>query len=195
MVKKEFIFGILGLLLASPLWAEEALPEVQQSEIIVPIEVPEQMHYTWADFFLVLPCFDDFNYLQMLPFLSQEQQILKTKMQEYCIGDMKYIWGNLVKDFRTGKKKVLINKTLKENGTFWGYVKALPYFLFDVYYLQQSGNPFNDIQTAIYQKDPQKMVDLIKALPSDEQVFFLPVFNEAQALVDLKRALEGINHD
>ncbi len=199
----RYILGIVLGMMVLPLWAQGIVPD--EEDIIVSIEQPEQVTYTWNDFVMDKPCFDDFYRLQNLPFLSQKQQQLKDKMQTYCLGytnargQLKYTaWDNLLNTFRQNKRVLLLNKKQKENGKIWGTIKAIPTLLFDVYQRnpqqENLANKLDYIQEAIYQKDPNQVMMRMQLLLPDEQILLTAVFNEARALADFKEVLaEGGN--
>ena len=76
-----------------------------------------------------------------------------------------------------------------------GYIKALPYYLFDIHNTQTTGSTLfaklDKIQNAIEAKNPEEIVLLMQDLAPKEQLFFIPLFNEANALIDFKQALNG----
>ncbi|MBO7483757.1 MAG: hypothetical protein J6T55_01375 [Alphaproteobacteria bacterium] len=199
----RYILGIVLGMMVLPLWAQGIVPD--EEDIIVSIEQPEQVTYTWNDFVMDKPCSDDFYRLQNLPFLSQKQQQLKDKMQTYCLGytnargQLKYTaWDNLLNTFRQNKRVLLLNKKQKENGKIWGAIKAIPTLLFDVYQRnpqqENLANKLDYIQEAIYQKDPNQVMMRMQLLLPDEQILLTAVFNEARALADFKEVLaEGGN--
>ncbi len=191
---KKYFWGILcgGCLLSHPLFAQEFLLETISESVSEP-EIPAfHLSYTWGDFLMEKSCLVDFNQLQSLPFLSQEQRTLRDKMQTYCVNKIT-VWDTLLKLFRQNKKALLIHKTLKENGQIVGYVKALPYYLFDVHDQAPAGNSLrakmDRIQNAIHTKNPEQITHLMQDLSPDEQLFFMPLFNEANTLIDFKEAL------
>lgn len=184
-------FGILlGLMFSIPVLA--------QSAIDIPLLGAEKSDfhstYTWADFLQGKSCREDFNALQQLSFLSPQQQALRDKMQTYCQGQVG-AWDTLLSLFRQNKKALLIDQTLQENGPFMGYIKALPYYLFDIHNTQATGSTLfaklDKIQNAIEAKNPEEVVLLMQDLSPKEQLFFIPLFNEANALIDFKQALNG----
>ena len=195
---------ILGLLFSIPVLAQEVQEENLIGTLIIPPEQPvlriEEdekillLNYTWADFLQNKSCQDDFNQLQQLPFLSSEQQSLKDKMQTYCVGKIG-AWDSLLTLFRQNKKALLIDKALQEKSTFMGYIKALPYYLFDIHNTQATGSTLfaklDKIQKAISAKNPEAVVLLMQDLSPKEQLFFISLFNEANALIDFKVALQG----
>ena len=195
---------ILGILFSVPVMAEDLPlfldPVLVDEPVIQPAEQPTIIHYTWDDFLLGKPCDEDFYSLQKLPFLSPKQQFLRDNMQTYCLGQRRErIWDELLATFRQCKKNLLIKKTVQGNGLFWGYIKALPYFLFDLHNTHPNGNTLGNtldfIQNAIQNKEPQKVLSLMQNLSTNEQLIFNPLFNEASVLVDFQNALKmkGLN--
>ena len=181
---------------------EELVLEETQEKNILPDIPSVQLTYTWADFLQGKSCLNDFNRLNALDFISQRQQFLKDKMQMYCIGQKKdTAWSDLLVTFRQCKKNLLINKTLKENGVFWGYIKSAPYFLFDIHDTVPNGNTLNGkldlIQNAIQNKEPEKVLLEMQNLQPEDQLYLTAVFNEAGSLVDFRQALSGseVNYD
>ena len=157
-----------------------------------------QISYVWSDFLQGKSCNDDFNRLNTLEIISQKQQFLKDKMQAYCITQKKgTIWSGLLSTFRKSKKNLLIDKILKEEGTFWKYAKVVPYFLFDIHNTHPVGNTLNDkldlIQNAIQNKDPEMVLLQMQELSPVEQLYLNSVFNEISILLDFKNALEERN--
>lgn len=185
---------IMGLIFSIPVFA--------QSVIDIPLLEEEksdfQPTYTWADFLQGKSCQDDFKALQQLPFLSPAQQALRDKMQTYCVGKIG-VWNSLLTIFHQNKKALLIDKVLKENGHYLGYIKALPIYLFDIHNTQSTGTglltKLDKIQNAVQAKDPEGIVLLMQDLSPNEQLFFMPLYNEANALIDFKQALQGGNND
>ena len=187
---------VLGLwLFAYPVQAQEFLLE----EALIPDVSSFHLAYTWGDFLMGQNCLTALNQLQDISFLSEEQSRLKDKMQTYCVGKIT-IWDTLLSLFRQNKKSLLIDKTLKENGSFMGYMKALPYYLVDIHNTKPTGTDLSakldKIQNAIQNKNPEEVVLLMQDLSPNEQLFFMPLFNEASSLIDFKKALsesEGKN--
>lgn len=195
---------IFGLLFSVPIFAQEIqnmdLTDqlvVLSEQPIVHVPGPEKIllptvSYTWADFLQGKSCQDDFDQLQQLPFLSPEQRSLKDKMQIYCVKEIK-IWKTLLSLFRQNKKTLLIDNTLKKNGSFMGYVKAIPYYLLDIHHTRpvnaDISSKLDKIQNAIEAKNPEQVVLLMQDLSPKEQLFFISLFNEATALIDFEQAL------
>ncbi len=180
-----FFLGVcLGV---HPVSAQEFL--VAEFEPQIPVFQPS---YTWGDFLVGQSCITDFNQLQNLPFLSEKQTQLKEKMQTYCVGQIT-VWDTLSTFFHQNKKALLIEKTLKENDSLLGYVKALPYYLFDIHNIKPMGTgllvQLDKIQNALKNKDPEQIVFLMQDLSPNEQLFFMSLFNEASSLIDFKKLL------
>ena len=205
---------IWGLLFSIPVMAEDlklnfsdSLSDFSQenSQLVLetaqPVEsVAMKTTYTWDDFLMGKSCNEDFHLLETLPFLSQDQQLLKDKMRFYCIGEKRnLVWSDLLNTFRQNKKNLLINKILKENGTVLGYVKAIPYFLLDIHNTSPKGNTLNDkldlIQNAIQNKEPGRVLVEMQKLSAEDQLYLSTVFNEAGALIDFQTALQGGRND
>jgi len=187
---RQFLGKIaLGIwLFAYPVQAQEFLLE----EALIPDAFPFRLTYTWGDFLMGQNCRTALNQLQEIPFLSEEQSRLKDKMQTYCVGKIT-VWNNLLTLFRQNKKALLIDKVLKENSTVLGYIKALPYYLFDIHNTKPTGTDLSarldKIQNAIQNKNPEEVVLLMQDLSPKEQLFFMSLFNEASSLIDFKKAL------
>ena len=203
-MKKYWV--ILGVLLPGLAGAEDLsidLPSnqsIEYQESVQPVEQNLGITYTWEDFLKGKSCDEDFHLLEELPFLSQDQQLLKSQMQTYCVLQKKNtIWSDLLTTFRQGKKNLLINKTLKENGTYLGYIKAIPYFLLYIHNTNPKGNSLNDkldlIQNAIQNKEPGKVLTEMQKLSAEDQLYLSAVFNESSALVDFQKALQGGRND
>ena len=203
-MKKYWV--VLGVLLPGFAIAEDLsidLPSNQSvvyQEIAQPVEQSVGITYTWNNFLMGEPCDKDFHLLEALPFLSQDQQLLKDKMQTYCVSPKKSgVWSDLLTTFRQGKKNLLVNKTLKENGTFLGYIKVIPYFLLDIHNTSPKGNSLDDkldlIQNAIQNKEPEKVLTEMQKLSPSEQLYLSAIFNEASALVDFQKVLQGGHND
>ena len=199
---KKYIWGVLLSFLCFPVGAEDldlVVLEDSSAElknIVQPVGQLEKITYTWDDFLQGKSCQDDFNRLQKLDFISQEQQFLKDKMQAYCITLKRdTVWMDLLNVFRQSKKNLFVNKILRENGTFFGYIRALPYFLVDVHNTHPTGNALKDkldsVQNAIQNKEPEEVLTKIQDLAVEDQLYLNTIFNEAGALLDFKNALKG----
>ena len=180
---------VLGLwLLTTPVQAQEFLLE----ESLVPNVPLFRLTYTWGDFLMENSCLTDFNRLEDLAVLSEEQNGLRDKMQTYCAGKIT-VWDNLLLLFRQNKKALLIDKVSKENTSFIKYVKVLPYYLFNIHNQHPQGEglsaKLDRIQNAIQNKNPEQVILFMQALSPNEQLFFMPLFNEANSLIDFKKIL------
>ena len=145
-------------------------------------------------FFTNKSCKSSFHQLDKAAFLNEKQTILKDQLQKYCLKKIT-IWESLLDNFRQNKKTLLIERTLKENGILLGYIKALPYRLFDWHNKTPTGISLNAkldrIQNAILEKDLEGVLNLMQDLTIQEQLSFISVFNEANNLVDFHKSLEG----
>ena len=81
-----------------------------------------------------------------------------------------------------------------------GYIKAIPYYLFNIHNQHPQGGTLSAkldrIQNAIQNKNPEQVILLMQDLSPNEQLFFMPLFNEANSLIDFKKLLsesEGNN--
>ncbi|MGN0919721.1 MAG: hypothetical protein ACI4OR_03070 [Alphaproteobacteria bacterium] len=189
-MKQKYLWGlVLGVsLLTSSLQAQELLlEEVKTAEIPV-----FHLTYTWGDFLMGNSCSADFNQLKILPFLSEQQRFLQDKMEVYCVKKIT-VWDSLLIQFRQNKKALLKDKMIKENGPFLGFLKALPYDLFDIHHYQPKGDTLfaqlDRIQNAIQDKNPEQVIFLMQSLSPNDQLFLMPLFNEASRLIDFKKAL------
>ena len=190
---------IWGLLFSMPVMAEDIREEAflyDDASVIQSVEQPPKITYVWADFLQGKSCADDFNHLQQLPFLTQKEQALRDKMQTYCINQkQKVVWSDLLNTFRQCKKNLLINKILKENDVFIGYIKAAPYYLFDIHNTNPNDNTLTGkldlIQNAIQNKEPEKILIKMQELSPSDQLYLSAVFNDASSLVDFQKALQG----
>ena len=79
-------FLCIGVLFSNEVLSQDILsddnflPIVQE---VVP-DVPK-INYTWSDFLIGESCQDDYTLLDGLPFLTPEQESLKSKMMTYCL--------------------------------------------------------------------------------------------------------------
>ena len=96
--------------------------------------------------------------------------------------------------FRQNKKDLLINEKLKEGETILRYLKVIPLVFFDVHKTHPVGQTLqaqlDRIQNAIQNKDPEAVLLLMQDLLPAQQLFLMPLFNEAQRLTDFKNMLE-----
>ena len=204
MKKYILVMLILGLALPSlgqlePL--EVVSQETVEEEVILPSATYSEeevipsfnVTYSWGDFLMGKTCTEDFEELQTNPFLTESQEILKNKFQKYCLGEIT-IWKTVLETFYQNKKALLIHECLQKNGRWLGYVKALPYFLFDIHMLNPTGNDLNArldrIQNAIQSKDPTMVIELIQDLSPEQQLFLMPHFNMVKDLLDFKDLLK-----
>lgn len=188
-MKNCFYGALMGIFFwVYPVMAQEFLLETQPEAPVY------QITYTWGDFLSGKSCLYEFNQFQQLAFLSQEQQFLKDKMQTYCVREIG-VWNTLSTLFRQNKKALLIDTTLRENGSIMGYLKVLPFYLFDFHNMQPKGldlfSKLDKIQNALQMKNPDQVILLMQNLSPNEQLFFMPLFNEVNALIDFKDALNG----
>ena len=188
-MRKYFLEIFVGLgMFVLPAFAQDFLLETL-SETNIPAF---HLTYTWNDFLMEDSCLSDFDQLKTLPFLSEEQRQLQTKMETYCVGKIN-AWKNLLTLFRQNKKALLINKTLTQNGPVMGYIKAVPYYLIDIHNTQPVGDDLfaklDRIENAVQNKNPQQVVLLMQDLSANEQLFFMPLFNEVSNLIDFKKML------
>ena len=179
---------ILGILFSIPVWAYD----------IQEVQIGRMATYTWSDFLEGKSCTEDFNQLNTLDFISPKQQFLKDKMQTYCMGNIT-VWDTLLSSFRQNKKALLMDRILKENGLVMGYIKTIPYQLVDIHNTHPIGadlsSKLDRIQNAIQSKNPEQVVLLMQDLSPNEQLFFMPLFNESNTLIDFKNALQGGQND
>ena len=187
-MKKTYVFFLL--MLALPALGQEA--PMRSDEVLSPVESDFQLTYTWGDFLMGLSCRDDFNRLQQEPFLTDRQEEQKVQLQKYCVGKVT-AWETLLTTFHQNKKALLVDESLKQNGRLLGYVKALPYFLFDVHFMYPTGGgvsaELDRIQNALEAKNPQEVIQLMQKLSPQQQLFLMPVFNGATDLLNFKDLL------
>ena len=142
--------------------------------------------YTWSDFLMGKSCEDDAT------ILDQSGTFNKLK-HTYCMGPI-HAWEDLLITFRQNKKDLLINEKLKEGETILRYLKVIPLVFFDVHKTHPVGQTLqaqlDRIQNAIQNKDPEAVLLLMQDLLPAQQLFLMPLFNEAQRLTDFKNMLE-----
>ena len=187
-MKKIYAFFLLAL--ALPALGQEV--SLVSESVVQPVESDFQLTYTWGDFLTGLSCQDDFNRLQKEPFLTARQEERKAQLQKYCVGKVT-VWETLLTTFHQNKKALLVDESLKQNGRLWGYVKALPYFLFDVHFGHPTGEglaaQLDRIQNALQAKNPQEVIQLMQKLSPQQQLFLMPVFNGAVDLLNFQDLL------
>ena len=165
--------------------AQEVLPEMSVSPVAD--EPAEQLiTYTWSDFLMGKSCEDVFS----SPNESYTTALNKLA-DTYCANPVQ-AWDNLLVIFRQGKKDLLVNEALKENHL--RYLKVIPLLFFDVYHRSPKGQTLADrldrIQQAIQNKDPDRVLFLMQDLSPTQQLFLMPLFNEARQWADFKKMLE-----
>ena len=191
MIVKKIISFLLGIGLSFPLCAQENFSESAQE--------PEQkiVQYQWADFLMGNPCSVDFNRLKEKSFLTKNQEKLKSAMQEYCVGKTD-VWDHLLITFYANKKNLLVDKTLKENGPIMRYIKVIPYWLVSIHKRYPTGDSLmaklDRIENALQDRNPEKVLFLVQDLTPTQQIFLIPIFNEASQLVAFKKTLEQENN-
>ena len=188
-------FLCIGVLFSNEVLSQDILsddnflPIVQE---VVP-DVPK-INYTWSDFLIGESCQDDYTLLDGLPFLTPEQESLKSKMMTYCLSSVS-IWDDLRKIFRQSKKNLLINQSMKEEWFVIRYIDALPYYLMDIHRTNPQGDSLQDkldrIQNALDDKKLDKVLVLMQDLSPNQQLFFMSLFNEISQLLDFKQELRG----
>jgi len=192
-VKKKTITILLLFVLC---FVHSVAAEVPGKLEFAPV-VDEIKGYTWSDFLMGKSCRQHLIHLQNLPFATNDQENLKKQMQTYCL-DSEGLWKDLLISFRRSKKDLLVNQTLNEN-SFVRYLKVVPLLLFDLHMSHPSGNTLlaqlDRIQNAIRNKNPEQVLELMQNLSPNQQLFLMPIFNEAASLVDFQKALEGGYND
>ena len=200
---KRILFMFCFLTLSLPVWAQEIQGVSVSEEFVRPSEPaimwpsePEQViftKYSWADFLSGESCQLDYTALNSVSFLTQEQEKLKNEMMSYCFSP-NAVWNSLKLTFRQNKKTLLMNQLQKNENFVMRYVKMLPLFLWDVHNTSPKGNTLTDnldrIQIAIDDKRPEKVLTLMQDLSPNQQLFFMPLFNEVNRLIDFKQHLE-----
>ena len=151
-----------------------------------------KINYTWSDFLEKESCQADFLILSKLHFLTQEQEKLKNAMMTYCVSPIS-VWDDLLTIFRQNKKNLLMDQNAKEEWFVMHHIKSLPILLLDVHNSYPTGDTLMDkldlIQNAITDKKLEKILLFMQDLSPNQQLFFMPLFNEVTQLIDFKNAL------
>ena len=151
-----------------------------------------KIDYTWADFLQKESCQADFLILSKLHFLTQEQEKLKNAMMTYCVSSIS-VWDDLLTIFRQNKKNLLMDQNAKEEWFVMRHIKSLPILLLDIHNSYPTGDTLTDkldrIQNAVMNKKPEKILLFMQDLSPNQQLFFMPLFNEVTQLIDFKNVL------
>ena len=103
--------------------------------------------------------------------------------------------GQMQNAFSQTKKRAILRIFQNEYPLYLAYLKALPYFIADVYHKNPTGETpldiLNRIQTAVYADKPHAVVQLIKKLPANVQATLNDVTHYAEAEV---RTQKTLNH-
>lgn len=187
-------FLCVGILFSKDVLAQDVLIEEEVAPVVQEmISDAPKINYTWSDFLVRESCRDDFALLEGLPFLTPEQEKLKSEMMTYCLSDIS-VWDNLKKIFKQNKKSLLMNQVAKEESFIIRYVKVLPLYLLDIHNTDPKGNKLQDkldrMQNAIDDKKLEKVLVIMQDLSASQQLFFMPLFNEITQLLDFKQELE-----
>ena len=195
MGKKELLFKFflcIGIFISSDALSQDVFEEENIAQVVQETAPNLKINYTWADFLVGDSCQEDFTALNELPFLTPEQEKLKNEMSTYCFAGVS-VWDDLKTVFRQSKKSLLLNQAMTEEWFIMRYVRALPVYLFDIHHTTPKGDTLEDkldkIQNVIENKKPEKVLVLMQDLSPNQQLFFMPLFNEVTQLLDFKREL------
>ena len=88
----------------------------------------------------------------------------------------------------------MLEHFVNENGRFMGYIKAMPFLLFDWHNKNPEGHhlfaTLDKIQNTIQHKNPQATLQQMQNLSPEQQLFLMPVFNMATDLLNFQDALK-----
>ena len=192
----KFFIAILslGIVCSSQVVAQEITQE-DNTEQDLSSSQPLPIYYTWTDFLAKKDCLPFVKSLET----NSEHQDLYQNLKSYCLNNNGQFWDDLLGTFRKEKRTLLINQTLNQGKSYVRYLKALPYFLFDIQDTKSFGNQpkniLDKIEQAIIDHQIETSASLVDTLPEIWKNGLKSTQVLTQKLLNLKQQLDNFGSE